>query len=101
MRGATGGQTGQNINDITSDAAKDCQVTIKLKAVDAPTEAQLTSGNQVRQVMISQNTWKKIKLDAIRLGRGTNHLKFLVTSGVADLDWVDLSLAEKSQPAAR
>ncbi len=37
----------------------------------------------------------------IRLTRGTNHLKFLVTSGVADLDWIELLPVGDSQPAAK
>ena len=81
---------------ITSDSRKDYQVTIKIKAVDAPAEAQLISGNQVRQLKIAQNTCQEIKLDAIRLNRGMNRLKFLVSSGVADLDWIELSPDGKS-----
>ena len=84
---------------ITSQSSTDCPVTIKVKAVDTPAEAQLICGNQIRQLKISQNTWKEIKLDAISLSRGTNHLKFLVTSGNVDLDWIELSPAEASQPA--
>ncbi|NOS70263.1 MAG: cellulase family glycosylhydrolase [Verrucomicrobia bacterium] len=86
---------------ITSDSAKDYQVTIKVKATDGPAAAQLISGNQVRQLTITQNTWQEIKLNALTLKRGTNRLKFLVTSGVADLDWIELSPAEKSQPVAQ
>ena len=86
---------------ITSESPKDYQVTIRVKAVDAPAEGQLISGNQVRQVTIPQNTWHEIKLEAIRLNRGMNRLKFLVTTGVADLDWIELSPAEKSQPTAQ
>jgi endoglucanase len=86
---------------IASEFPKDYQLTIKVKAVDAPAEAQLISGNQVRQVTITQNTWQEIKLDAITLVQRTNRLRWLVTSGVADLDWIELSPAEKSQQAER
>jgi hypothetical protein len=86
---------------IVSEFPKDYPVTIKVKAVGAPAEAQLISGNQIRQVTITQNTWKEIKLDAISLNRGANRLKFLVTSGAADLDWIELSPAEIGQPAAQ
>jgi hypothetical protein len=60
--------------------------------------------NSIRPALnsrLTQNTWKEIKRDAIRLNRGTNGIKFLVTSGVADLDWIDLSLADMSQQAAQ
>jgi hypothetical protein len=60
--------------------------------------------NSIRPALnsrLTQNTWKEIKRDTIRLNRGTNGIKFLVTSGVADLDWIDLSLADMSQQAAQ
>lgn len=86
---------------IASESSKDYRITVKVKAVSAPAEAQLISGKQVRQVTITQNTWQEIKLDAIRLNRGANRLKFLVTSGTADLDWIALSPAEKNESAAQ
>jgi alpha-L-rhamnosidase len=82
---------------ITSESTSDYQVTIRVRAVDAPAEAQLISGNQVRQVTITQNTWQEIKLDPIILAQGTDRLKWLVTRGVVDLDWIDLSPAGKNQ----
>ncbi|MDD5140166.1 MAG: family 78 glycoside hydrolase catalytic domain [Verrucomicrobiales bacterium] len=103
-------QTDQNITldaqewtayTIASGFPGDYQVTIRVKADDAPAEAQIISGNQVRQVTITQNTWQEIKLDAIHLNRGANRLKFLVTNGVADLDWIELSPAKKNKTAAQ
>ena len=85
---------------IASEFSRDYQVTIKVKAVGSPAEAQLVSGDQVRQVTITQNTWQEIKLDDMYLNRGANRLKFLVTRGVADLDWIELSTAAGGQPAA-
>jgi len=52
-------------------------------------------------VTISQNTWQKIKLDPIALFPGANRLRWLVTSGVVSLDWIELSPVEKGQPAAQ
>jgi endoglucanase len=86
---------------IANEAAKDYQVTLKVKAADAPAEAQLISGNQVRQVKIAQNTWQEIKLDPISLAKGANRLRWLVTKGTADMDWIELSPAGKGQPAAQ
>jgi hypothetical protein len=79
---------------INSDASRDYPITIKVKAAGSPAEVRLISGDQVRAVTIAQNTWQEIKLDAIHLNRGPNHLKFLVTRGTADLDWIELSPAE-------
>jgi len=75
---------------IVSDASKKYEVTVKVKAVDAPAEAQLISGGQVRPVMITQKTWQEIKLDPITLIKGNNQLKWQVTTDVVDLDWMEL-----------
>jgi hypothetical protein len=50
-------------------------------------------------VKLAQNIWQEIKLDPITLAQGINRLKWLVTRGVVDLDWIDLSPAGKSQMA--
>jgi alpha-L-rhamnosidase len=101
-------QTDQNITlnaqewtaySITSDSRQDFGVNVRVKAVDAPAEAQLISGSQVRSLTIPQNTWQEIKLDAITLVQGNNQLKWQVISGVADMDWIELSPAGKNQPA--
>ncbi len=75
-------------------------MSVRVKAAVGPAEARIIVGDQVRTVMIPQNTWSEIELDAIALTQGTNRLKWLVTSGVADLDWLELSPAEKKQQAA-
>ena len=101
-------QTDQNITlnaqewtaySVRSDSSQDYQVTIRVKAIDATAEGRLISGSQVRSVPIPQNTWQEIKLDPITLVQGNNLLKWQVTSGVADLDWIELSPAVKSQTA--
>ncbi len=84
--------------DVASDSLKDYQVTIKAQATDAPAEAQLISGNQVRRLTLQPNTWQEIKLEAITLNRGANRLKFLATHGAVDLDWIELRPAESGTP---
>ncbi len=85
---------------IWSESPKKYKMNVRVKAADGPAEARIIVGDQVRTVMIPQNTWSEIELDAIALTQGTNRLKWLVTSGVADLDWLELSPAEKKQQAA-
>jgi hypothetical protein len=75
---------------------------MRVKSVDAPAEVQLAVGNQVRRVPIPQKAWSEINLGSIALSQGTNRLRCLVTSGVADLDWLELSLDGNNQlPASR
>lgn len=85
---------------IWSDSAKNYTVRVKIKAKDGPAAVRLIIGNQTRPVAIPQNTWSEIKLDPIALAHGTNHLKWLVTSGTADLDWLQLSPAETEKQSA-
>ncbi|MFO1513029.1 MAG: cellulase family glycosylhydrolase [Verrucomicrobiota bacterium] len=86
---------------IASESPKTYLITVKVKATGAAAEAQLVSGDQVRKLTITQNDWKEIKLDAITLAQGANELRWQVTSGVVDLDWLELSLGEKGQQATR
>ena len=85
---------------IGSKSRKNYRVTVRVKAASPPAEAQLIVGSQVRQVAIGQNAWKEIKLDEIALTEGTNRLRWLVTSGIVDLDWLELGPAEESLESA-
>ncbi len=85
---------------IWSESTKNYSVRVKVKAKDGPAAVQLTIGNQTQLVAIPQNTWSEIKLDPIALVHGTNHLKWLVTSGTAGLDWLQLSPAETEKQSA-
>ena len=81
---------------IWSDAPKEYSLTMKAKSADTPTDIQIVVGDRVRQVTISGTNWSEIKLGTIALAQGTNHLKWCVKSGVADLDWIELGPAEKN-----
>jgi hypothetical protein len=81
---------------IWSESVTNYRVAVKVKA-DMPAGAELIIGDQVRPVTIAQNTWNEIELGTVTLSQGTNHLKWLVTSGAADLDWLELSPAEKAK----
>ena len=76
---------------LRSGAPRNYQLTVRAKAVDAPAEARVIIGHQVRTVTIPSNTWSEIKLGAIALARGQNRVVWRVQSGAADLDWLDLS----------
>jgi len=52
---------------IRSGAPKEYRLTLRAKAAEAPAEAQIAVGDQVRSVTISGNAWSEIKLGAIAL----------------------------------
>jgi len=79
---------------IWSESPQKYTVSVKARATDGPAAVQLIVGDQARLVAIPQNNWSEIKLDPIALAKGANHLKCLVTSGTADLDWFQLSPVE-------
>jgi len=85
---------------IWSQVPKEYKLTVKVKAGDAPAKAQLIVGDQVRSLTITEKTWTEIRLAAITLANGTNRLRWLVNSGVVDLDWLELSSTEKNDESA-
>jgi endoglucanase len=86
---------------IGSQSGRSYQVTLKVRAPDGPAEAQFISGDQIRQVKISEKVWKEAKLDPINLAEGTNRLRWLGTQGMVELDWIELSPTPASGQAAR
>jgi hypothetical protein len=86
---------------IRSDVPKDYRLTVRAKAVQAPAQARISIGTQVRNVTISSNSWSEINLGAISLVGGQNRIVWRVEAGVADLDWLDLSPAETKQESTR
>jgi hypothetical protein len=86
--------------DIWGEASKDYKLTIRVKSEEVPAEVQLVVADQVRRVTVNQKTWSEVNLDTITLAQGQNRVKCLVTRGVADLDWLELSPVGKSQQSA-
>ena len=85
---------------IWSDAPKNYRLTLRAKAADAPADAQIALVGQVCNVAISEKGWNELNLGTIALAQGPNRLVWRVNSGVADLDWIELSLPEKIQQSA-
>ena len=79
---------------IRSEAAKDYRLSVRARAVQAPAEALVTIGEQVRPVTISSNGWSEINLGSVRLAQGPNRVVWQVQTGAADLDWLDLGPAQ-------
>jgi hypothetical protein len=85
---------------ISSDAAREYQVVVRAKSAKGPTTVELTVGDKVRTVTLSDTGWKEIALGNVPLVAGENRLKWAVKSGAADLAWIDLSPADNGQRAA-
>jgi len=66
----------------------------------APAEIQLSIGDQVRTVKVSQNDWSEVKIGTFSLAQGQNRLKLLVKTGAVDMDWLDVNLAKDNQQSA-
>lgn len=76
---------------ILSQTPDEYRLTVRAKAEDAPTEVQIVVDDQIQTVTIPSGRWSEIDLANVALAPGLNHLKWLVKSGVADLDWLKLS----------
>jgi endoglucanase len=85
---------------VSSDAPRDCQIVIKAKAASGSADAELHIGNEVRTITLSDKNWSEITIGTAALSSGANHLKWIVKSGSADLDWIQLNPPEAGQRAA-
>lgn len=85
---------------ISSDAPREYQVVVRAKSAKGPTTVELSIGDKMQTVTLSDTSWKEISLGTVPLAAGENRLKWAVKSGAADLAWIDLSPAENGQRAA-
>jgi endoglucanase len=85
---------------ISSGVPEEYELRVKAKAAATPTEVVLTVGGMSRAVTLSASTWSEIKLGTVTLAQGTNRVKWLVKSGAADLDWIELAAKGESRQSA-
>lgn len=85
---------------ISSDAAKEYQVVVRAKAAGGPTTVELTIGDEVHALTLSNAGWNEIKVGTVGLASGENRLKWAVKTGAADLAWIDFTPADNGQRAA-
>lgn len=81
---------------VSSETASDYTVTVNAKAVDAPAEVEMTIGDQVRHITVSDDEWKELQIGKFALERGSNPMKWRVAKGTVEMDWLDLAPAEGS-----
>ncbi|HEY9509675.1 MAG TPA: cellulase family glycosylhydrolase [Verrucomicrobiae bacterium] len=85
--------------NIWSDATAPYRVTVKAKAANTPAQVRLQLGDRVLNLKLEKNAWEEIELGSLELAQGKNNLKWSVTDGAADLDWIQFSSATSTQTA--
>jgi hypothetical protein len=85
---------------ISSDAPHHYQLVAKAKASSGPAVVEIRVGDEVQTVTLSDKGWNEIKVGTVELSQGQNQLKWIVKSGVADLDWMEFNPPEAGQRAA-
>ena len=85
---------------VSSDASRDYQIVVKAKAAHDPATVEIQIGDELRTVTLSNSNWSEITIGTIAFSSGANHLKWIVKSGSADLDWIQLNPPEAGQRAA-
>jgi len=85
---------------ILSDDVRPYKVVAKAKAKSGSAIVELKVGDEVHTVTISDHGWKEINVGTVALAQGPNQLKWMVKSGMADLDWIELKPSESAQSIA-
>jgi endoglucanase len=75
---------------VDSAAAKSWQIKLRARSESAPAQGKLFVNDRAFEWNLDGNQWREIKLGAAELKPGANQLKFVVSSGTADLDWIAL-----------
>jgi hypothetical protein len=79
--------------DINSLEAQAYDLTIKIKTDHQPAEVQLSinddGADSSQTVSINEGGWQEMKLDKVRLNKGSNRLKLIVKKGATRIDWLD------------
>lgn len=85
---------------VSSDAPKEYQIVVKAKAGSGPASVEIAIGDEVRTLNLLDKSWNEISAGTIALSPGENQLKCLVKSGVADVDWIELTPSAKGERLA-
>ena len=79
--------------DINSLETKPYDVTIKIKTEHQPAELQISVNGETaagfQTVSIDKEGWQEMRLDSVRLNKGTNRLKMIVKKGTISIDYLD------------
>ncbi|MGC3957365.1 MAG: cellulase family glycosylhydrolase [Verrucomicrobiota bacterium] len=101
-------RSGQHINlaenewtayQVRSDGAQDFAVTLHIKPGTAAVELECTVGSQTKEVKATSSDWSDLNVGSFAFAAGTNQIKVRVKRGEANLDWLDIGLAQTQQSA--
>ena len=73
-----------------STEAKECNITIRVKAVKTPAVLQLTINDQSQEINITVNDWREIKAKPAKFIQNGNQFKMFIKSGAASIDWLNI-----------
>jgi endoglucanase len=68
-------------------------LAVRVRAKAGAAQAQVLVGDQARTIKVSSAAWTEIKMEPLRLNSGTNRLKWSVSQGALDLEWLEFSQA--------
>jgi endoglucanase len=85
---------------ISSDEVRPFKIVAKAKAESGSAVVELKVGGDMRTVTISDQDWSEINVGTVALLPGAKQLQWVVKSGTADLDWIELNPPDAGQRAA-
>jgi hypothetical protein len=83
---------------INNEVARECVVTLRVRAETGPAEAELRVNDLKLDVPVTGTAWTEIRTKAAPFNRGSNQLKWTVKRGTVELDWIDVQ-PPPEQPA--
>ena len=73
---------------LSSDASKRWDITARVRAEKSPAEVRWFINGEAFDLKIAEKGWVEKKLGAVSLKCGVNEIKWVITRGTADLDWL-------------
>lgn len=73
---------------ISSEKQNSYELVIRARAEEGPVEAKLFVNERSLDVKLDSKDWAEMKLGVVPLKKGANQIKWNVTRGKVDLDWV-------------
>jgi aryl-phospho-beta-D-glucosidase BglC (GH1 family) len=84
---------------IGSDSVRAYQIKARVRGEGSLAEAKLLVNGQSLNVRVSTTDWADLDLGTISFKQGSNQLKWVVTRGKIDLDWISVELlAREARP---
>jgi hypothetical protein len=75
---------------ISSDAPKRWDLTARVRA-ESPAEVRMMINDQALDLKVTEKGWVERKLESVPFKRGVNELKWMITRGTVELDWLEVT----------